>query len=111
MAIKKQKSLKDANRNSGIESSVTAVKRQEKDWTGERRHRRNAHIPYSQARIIQTDKEKLRLRETAGHTDVKSVNLFPVSLSHGARSISLCRVGSPAGVRPLNWPATSRVDS
>lgn len=117
MAIKKQKSLKDANRNSGIESSVTAVKRQEKDWTGDRRHRRNAHTPYSQARIIQTDEEKLRFRETAGpqashqHTDVKSVNLFPVSLSHGARSISLCRVGSPTGVRPLNWPTTSRVDS
>lgn len=117
MAIRKQKSLKDANRNSGIESSVTAVKRQEEDLMGDRRHRRNAHTPHVQAKIIQTDEEKLRLRETAGHqalhqhTDVESVNLFPVSVSHGARSISLCRRGSPTGVRPLSWPITSRVDS
>ena len=117
MSIKKQKSQKDTNRNFGIENSVTAVKRQEEDLMGDPRRRRNAHAPQRQVKIIQTDEEKLRPRETAGHqashqhTDVEYVNLFPVSLSHGAHSTSLCRLGSPTGVRPLCWPMTNRVDS
>lgn len=117
MSIKKQKSQKDANRDSGIENSVTTVKRQEEDLTGDGRHRRNTHTPHMQAKIIQTDEEKLRLRETTGyqvshwHTDVECMNLFPVSLSHGAHSISLCGLGFPTGVCSLSWPMTSRVDS
>lgn len=95
MSIKKQKSQKDTNRNSGIENSVTAVKRQEEDLTGDWRRRRNAQAPQMQVKIIQTDEEKLRLGETAGHqashqhTNVKCVNLFPVSLSHG-HTLFLC---------------------
>lgn len=117
MSIKKQKSQRDTNKNFGIENSVTAVKRQEEDLKGDQRRRRNTHAPEMQVKIIQTDEEKLRLGETAGHqashqhTDVECVNLFPVSLSHGTHSISLCRLGSPAGVHPLSWPMTSRVGS
>lgn len=114
MSIKKQKSQKDANRSSGIENSVTAVKRQEEDLTVDQRHRRNIHTPDMQAKIIQTDEEKLSQGDywVPGLTPAYRCRAYePVSCVTLPRGTLYFSVWARLSYRSLFSELTSRVDS